>query len=60
VRIERLDLSTGRREPERTLGPTDLTGVLQIGTFAMSDDGKSYAYSCRRMVSHLFLVEGAR
>jgi len=60
TRIERLDLFTGRREPIRTVGPTDLTGVLQIRTITMSDDDKSYAYSTRRMISHLFLVEGAR
>src|SRR5450830_484299 len=35
ARVETLELSTGRREKLRTLGPTDLTGVLQIGTFAL-------------------------
>jgi Tol biopolymer transport system component len=60
LRIERLDLSTGAREAFRTLGPTDLTGVLQIPTVVLGEDGKSYAYSTRRMISHLFLVEGAR
>jgi Tol biopolymer transport system component len=58
--VERLEVATGRREPLRTLGPADLTGVLLIGPFSFSDDGKSYAYACWRMVSHLFLVEGAR
>ncbi len=58
--IERLDLATGKREPMRTLGPADLTGVLNIGPFAFSSDLKSYAYACRRTSSHLFLVEGAR
>jgi hypothetical protein len=38
------------------LGPD----VLQIGTVVLSDDGKSHAYSCHRMISHLFLVNGAR
>ena len=60
ARVERLEVATGRREPVRTVGPADLTGVLNIGPFAFSDDGKSYAYACRRTVSHLFLVEGAR
>jgi Tol biopolymer transport system component len=60
ARIERLEVATGRREPLRTLGPSDLTGVLRVGPFSFSDDGKGYAYACRRMVSHLFLVEGAR
>jgi hypothetical protein len=60
ARLQRIELSSGKRQFVRSLGPTDLTGVLQIGTFALSDDLKSYAYSCRRMFSHLFLVEGAR
>ncbi len=60
ARVEKLDLSTGRREPFKTLGPADLTGVLQLSRIAISDDGKSHAYSCRRMTSHLFLVGGAR
>ena len=59
-RVERLEVATGRREPLRTIGPADLTGVLSVGPFVFTDDGKSYAYACRRMVSHLFLVEGAR
>jgi Tol biopolymer transport system component len=60
ARVEQLDLSTGKRELLRMLGPTDLTGVLQVGFVALSDDGKSHAYDCRRMISHLFLVNGAR
>jgi tRNA A-37 threonylcarbamoyl transferase component Bud32/Tol biopolymer transport system component len=60
VRVERLDITTGKRESLRNVGPPNLTGVLRIGPFAFSGDLKSYAYACRRMSSHLFLVEGAR
>jgi Tol biopolymer transport system component len=60
ARIERLEIATGRREPIRTLGPADLTGVLMVRPGAFTDDLKSYVYTCRRMASHLFLVEGAR
>ncbi len=60
ARVERLDVATGRREPFRTLGPTDLTGVLQIGPIVLSEDTQSHAYAVRRMLSHLFLVQGAR
>ena len=60
VKIERLDLATGRREPYMTLGPADLTGAIQISPIALSDDGKSHALTARRMASHLFLVQGAR
>jgi len=57
--VERLDLASGRREKFRTLGPSDLTGAVQIGPLAFTQDGRSHAYACRRMASHLFLVNGA-
>ncbi len=60
TRVERLDLATGRREPVRTLGSADLTGVLQIVNPVFSEDLKTYAYARRRMLSQLYLVEGAR
>jgi hypothetical protein len=60
LRVEKLDVVTGRREPYKTLGPADLTGAVQISSVVLSDDGKSYAYSVGRMASHLFLVQGAR
>ncbi len=60
VRVERLDLASGRREVMLTLGPSDLAGVLQIGPVAMTPDGRSYAYATNVTISHLFLVDGAR
>ena len=60
VKVERLDLATGRREPYKTLGPADMTGAIQIAPIAVSDDGRSHALTVRRMASHLFLVQGAR
>jgi Tol biopolymer transport system component len=60
ARIERLDPSTGVRAFLRAVGPADPIGVLQIGTLILADDEKTYAYTCRRMLSHLFLMDGAR
>jgi hypothetical protein len=60
LRIQRLDVATGRREPFKTLGPADLTGAINITPLAFSDDGRTHAYTVRRMASHLFLVQGAR
>ncbi len=60
VSSERLDLATGRREPLRTFGNPETAGALRIGTFALTSDGKSYAYAYGYQLSHLFLVEGAR
>jgi eukaryotic-like serine/threonine-protein kinase len=59
ARVERLDLSTGRRELIKAVGPTDLTGVLEIGTVTLSEDLKWHAYGFFRSVSHLFVVDGA-
>jgi len=56
LRVEKLDLTTGRREPFTTLGPAELTGAVQIAPVAFTEDGKSHAYAVRRMASHLFLV----
>ena len=60
VRAERLDLATGRRETVRTFGGAEMTGAMRIGTFALTADEKSSAYSYGYQISHLFLVEGAR
>jgi Tol biopolymer transport system component len=58
--VERLDLSTGSRTQVRTVGPSDALGAMHIDTVTMSDDEKSYAYTCRRMLSQLFSIDGAR
>jgi Tol biopolymer transport system component len=58
--VEKLDPATGRREPYATLGPSDMTGAIQISSIALSDDGRSRAYGVRRLASHLFLMSGAK
>ena len=59
-RIERLDVTTGKRELVRTIGPQDLSAVTGIYPIVLAADEKTHVYSCRRMISQLFLVEGAR
>ncbi len=60
VRVERLDVATGKRELIRVLGPPDLLGAIQILPVAFSPDERSYSYSTRRMHSLLFAIDGAR
>jgi len=60
TRVERVDLTSGRRELFRILSPPELAGVLGFLGVSLSDDGKSYAYADRRELSTLFVVEGAR
>jgi hypothetical protein len=57
--IERIDPWNGRRELVQPLA-MERKGVLRVESPTVSDDGKSYAYGVRRMISHLYLVEGAR
>jgi hypothetical protein len=58
-RVDRLDVSTGRREAWKRLMPEDTTAVTQIGPVAIARDGQSYAYPYNReLADDLFLVEG--
>jgi len=57
--IERVDPATGRREPVQPLA-MERKGVLRVESPTVSDDGKSSAYGVRMMISHLYLVEGAK
>ena len=57
--IHRLDLATGKREPWREFRPTDRSALIAwTYYFAMTPDGKSYAYSSFNMPSDLYLVTG--
>lgn len=58
IRIERIDLSTGRREFWREVQLTDATGILRPPNIFLSSDGKSYVYQLRRHLSDLFIIEG--
>ena len=59
-RIERLDLSTGRRSFVREIAPADPTGVAEISSIQLTPDGKSYCYSFMRALSRLYAVDGLR
>ena len=60
VRIWRLDLVTGRRQPWTTLRPADTTGVWGIKWIVLTPDGSAYAYNYDRLLSGLYLAEGLR
>ncbi len=51
---------TGKREFVRRVGPEDPTGVMNVREVLLSEEGNAHAYTFRRMLSHLFLVQGAR
>ena len=60
VRIDHVDLATGKREFVREIRPADTTGVASISSVLLTPDGKSYCYSFMRGLSRLYVVEGLR
>jgi len=60
ARVERLDITTGRRETWLELTPPDLTGVTTIEGVRITPNGKFYTYSYGRSLSELYLVEGLK
>jgi Tol biopolymer transport system component len=60
-RIFRLDLATGKRELWHEFAPPNRAGLLIAGYyFAMTPDGRSYAYSYLNAPSDLYLVTGLK
>ena len=58
--VERVDVKTGKRDLVRKIVPVDPTGVLNVRSVVLSEDGGAHAYTFRRMLSHLFLVGEAK
>ena len=58
--IERLDVTTGRREPWKTLVPSDPVGVEYLDPPVISPDGRAYCYSYARRHQELYVVEGLK
>jgi Tol biopolymer transport system component/tRNA A-37 threonylcarbamoyl transferase component Bud32 len=59
LEINRLDISTGRKELLRELKTPDPVGVA-ISKVVMTPDGESFAYSFQRDITTLFLIGGLR
>jgi hypothetical protein len=58
--IDRLELSTGNRTKWHVLRPDDPSGVMDIFPIVMTRDGEKYAYSFRRFLSDLYVVDDLR
>ncbi len=58
--IRTLDVATGRTELFRSIEPVDRAGVQVVGPIRMSPDGGTIAFSYRRSLSELLLVDGLR
>ena len=60
ARIERLDLSTGKRVLVKEIAPPSKAGVVNIRYIAFSDDNRSYAYTFDRVLCRLASVTGMK
>jgi hypothetical protein len=56
--IDRIELSSGTRSRWQLLRPADPAGIMDIHPINMTRDGAHYAYSYRRFMSDLYVVEG--
>lgn len=59
-RVYRYDVAADRKEPWKDLMPTDAAGLNSISRVAVTADGKTYAYSYRRVLAHLQVVDGMK
>jgi eukaryotic-like serine/threonine-protein kinase len=60
VTIERLDVTTGGREPWKTLVPSDSVGIERLESPVITADGRGYCYSYARRLHELYVVEGLK
>jgi len=60
AKIYRVDIDTGRRELLREVRPQDPAGVQGIGPVYATPDGATVAFSFRRILDELFLVDGLK
>ena len=58
--VDRVDISTGRREAWKTIQPADPVGVDAIFRILVTPDGKAYCHDYVRVLSELFIVEGLK
>jgi Tol biopolymer transport system component len=56
ARIWRLDVAKGSRELFRSVAPADRSGVQVVSPIVITPDGRSIAYSYRRRLSEVILV----
>ena len=57
-RLVRYDVRTRHQTEERTISPSDPTGVSRIPNIRVTPDGRTIAFDYERTLSYLYLLEG--
>jgi Tol biopolymer transport system component/predicted Ser/Thr protein kinase len=60
LRVEKVDVKTGRRTLWKEVRPPDPSGVQQVGPMQIAPNETSYVYSYRRALDELYLATGLR
>ncbi len=58
--VHRVDLASGRWDPWKELKASDPAGLSPSGAIQITPDGQHYAYTYRRLLGDLILVDGLR
>ena len=60
LKISKLVLANGRKEPLREVTPADTAGLAQAPEIILTPDGKGYIFTTRRFLMDLYLAEGLK
>jgi len=60
VRIDRVDVATGKATLWREIAPADRTGMTEVPSVRVSADESTFAYSVHRLLSELYVADGLR
>ena len=60
IRIDRVDVTSGRRERCTTLMPADPVGIDRLDSLVMTPDGRGYCYSYARRLQELYVAHALR
>lgn len=58
--VSKVEIATGQKTVWQDLQPADPAGAVRISDIHVTPDLKSYAYTCERIQSDLYVVEGLR
>ncbi len=60
LRVDKVDVKTGRRTLWKEIRPPDPSGVEQVGPIQIAPDEATYVYSYRRTLDELYLATGLK